>query len=46
MLLSLQGLRLVDLSRQLARPYCSMMLADFGMEVVAVLAPNDKSGVI
>jgi len=41
MILPLQGLRLVDLSRQLPGPYCSMMLADFGMEVVAVLAPND-----
>jgi crotonobetainyl-CoA:carnitine CoA-transferase CaiB-like acyl-CoA transferase len=28
MTLPLQGLRLVDLSRQLPGPYCSMMLAD------------------
>jgi alpha-methylacyl-CoA racemase len=48
MLLPLQGLRLVDLSRQLPGPYCSMMLADFGMEVVAVLAPNDamRAGIV
>ena len=42
--LPLEGLRLVDLSRQLPGPYCSMMLADLGMEVLTVAAPNDPLG--
>jgi crotonobetainyl-CoA:carnitine CoA-transferase CaiB-like acyl-CoA transferase len=45
MTLPLQGLRLVDLSRQLPGPYCSMLLADLGMDVVTVVAPNDAMGV-
>ncbi len=33
---SLAGIRVVDLSRMLPGPYCSMILADHGAEVVAV----------
>lgn len=33
---ALQGVRVVDLSRLLPGPYCSMILADHGAEVVAV----------
>ena len=36
--------RLLDLSRQLPGPFCSMLLADLGMDVVAVYAPNDPMG--
>ncbi|MGH7805720.1 MAG: CoA transferase, partial [Candidatus Binatia bacterium] len=43
-MLPLQGLRCLDLSRQLPGPYCSWLLADFGMDVVTVAAPNDPMG--
>src|SRR5881296_647829 len=36
--------RMLDLSRQLPGPFCSMLLADLGMDVVAVYAPNDPMG--
>src|SRR3989442_15216955 len=31
-------------SRQLPGPFCSMLLADLGMDVLAVYAPNDPMG--
>jgi len=34
-------LRLLDLSRQLPGPFCSTLLADLGMDVLVVTAPND-----
>jgi crotonobetainyl-CoA:carnitine CoA-transferase CaiB-like acyl-CoA transferase len=34
-------LRLLDLSRQLPGPFCSTLLADLGMDVLAVAAPGD-----
>ncbi|HVN86012.1 MAG TPA: CaiB/BaiF CoA-transferase family protein [Candidatus Binatia bacterium] len=40
----LRGLRLLDLSRQLPGPFCSTMLADLGMDVLAIAAPNDPFG--
>jgi len=33
---ALQGIKVVDLSRMLPGPYCSMILADHGAEVIAV----------
>ncbi|MEW6268771.1 MAG: CaiB/BaiF CoA-transferase family protein [Thermodesulfobacteriota bacterium] len=37
--------RMLDLSRQLPGPFCSTMLADLGMDVLAVAAPGDPFGV-
>lgn len=36
----LEGIKIVDLSRVLAGPYCTMMLGDMGAEVVKVEAPG------
>ncbi len=36
----LQGVKVLDLSRLLPGPYCSMMLADFGAEVLKVEQPG------
>ena len=41
---ALGHLRMLDLSRQLPGPFCSTLLADLGMDVVVVGAPNDPFG--
>ena len=44
MLQALARFRMLDLSRQLPGPFCSMLLADLGMDVVVVAAPTDPLG--
>src|SRR3989441_2259868 len=41
---ALSRFRMLDLSRQLPGPFCSMLLADLGMDVLAVYAPSDPMG--
>jgi len=42
---ALNNVRVLDLSRQLPGPFCSMMLGDLGADVLTIAAPNDAMGV-
>ena len=41
---ALARFRMLDLSRQLPGPFCSMLLADLGMDVIVIASPNDPLG--
>jgi len=41
----LQGLTVLDLSRQLPGPLCSMLLADLGADVLSIANPSDPLGI-
>jgi crotonobetainyl-CoA:carnitine CoA-transferase CaiB-like acyl-CoA transferase len=40
----LRNVKLLDLSRQLPGPFCSMMLADLGADVLVIASPSDAMG--
>jgi len=40
---ALEGIRVLDLSRQAPGPYCSMLLADFGANVILVEPPGGST---
>ena len=42
MALPLEGVKILDLSTMLPGPFCSMILADFGAEVIKVEAVNSS----
>jgi crotonobetainyl-CoA:carnitine CoA-transferase CaiB-like acyl-CoA transferase len=44
-MLPLQSVKVLDLSRQLPGPFCSMLLADLGADVLVIANPSDPLGI-
>ena len=46
MTLALEGIKVIDLSRTVPGPFCTMMLADMGAEVIKVEDPGYSMGML